>query len=242
MCGVEVKPVRLQRKGWIEPLEKCSACLEREYIERKEKEREEAIKKAKKKKIMENFNQCKLGKRFYKRDFGTFEVNDENKTAYKTAINYSKTFENRIKDGKGIIYSGRYGTGKTHLAAAILKKIIEQGYSGLFISTPTLISKFKQSWDKNNELKEHELINSMQEVDLLLLDDLGSENPKGWIRERLFTIINSRYEKMLPTVITTNCDLGEISEQLGGRIESRIYEMCKGVRLNGKDYRQKEFK
>ena len=72
---------------------------------------------------------------------------------------------------------------------------------------------------------------------MLALDDLGSEQVTDWVREQLFLVINSRYEQMLPTIITTNDSLESLEEHVGQRITSRIAGMCQGVVLDGPDYR-----
>jgi DNA replication protein DnaC len=75
-------------------------------------------------------------------------------------------------------------------------------------------------------------------VPLLVLDDLGSERVTDWVREQIFLIINSRYEEMLPTVVTTNDTLEELEKHVGQRIISRLMETCQGLILDGEDFRK----
>ena len=73
------------------------------------------------------------------------------------------------------------------------------------------------------------------------MDDLGAEKPSDWVSEQLYMIINSRYEDMLPTIITTNCNTKELIERLGERTVSRIIEMTEPVTIKASDYRLKSY-
>ena len=183
------------------------------------------------------FEQSKLGERFKKRNFNSFEVNDDNRNAYQMSKKYVEEFEKFKETGRGLLFFGNYGTGKTHLAAAVLQNVIKKGYTGVFMSVPELISKIRASW--SNDENEGDMIDIISETDLVVMDDLGAENTKDWVKERLFVILNRRYEAMLPTIFTTNCNMEELKRKTGGRIHSRLMEMCKGIKLIGDDYREK---
>ncbi len=234
-CGKLVEPeVNFLLKKWLSP-DVCDKC-DREKLTR---EKEAIIKKAldiKKARIEKHFSQSRLSKRFMRRTFDNFKLDNKNKKAYETCVSYANDFSDKMKNGEGLLLVGDFGTGKTHLAAAILQEVISQDHTGVFISIPDLITKIRNTWD--TEENEWDLITALTEADLVVLDDIGAENTKDWVRERLFVIINSRYEKMLPTIFTTNCSVKDLKNKLGGRIESRINEMCKGVMLVGEDYRK----
>mgnify|MGYP000385529119 CR=1 FL=1 len=197
---------------------------------------EQHKKKKQREKIEQMFEQSKLGKRFKERNFENFKLDSNTKEPYNTSKQYASDFQKFKEKGKGILYFGNYGTGKTHLAAAILQDVIGQGHTGVFMSVPELISKIRASW--SNETNEGDMIDIISEADLVVMDDLGAENTKDWVRERLFVIINRRYEAMLPTIFTTNCNMKELRQKVGGRIHSRLMEMCKGIKLTGDDYRK----
>jgi len=192
--------------------------------------------RSKQARIDKYFEQSRLGKRFRERTFENFKVNDSNRSAYRKSTEFASNFENQLDNGKGIIFIGNFGTGKTHLAASILQEVIKQEYTGVFVSIPDLIAKIRKSWDGDGN--ESDLIDALVEADLVVMDDLGAENTKDWVRERLFVIINSRYERMLPTIFTTNCSFAELRRKVGGRIESRICEICEGITLVDDDYRK----
>ena len=230
-CGRDLKAYwDFAKKEWGYP-EVCFECekesKEREFIKQLEKENQER----KRQKIQEILDQSNLGRRFRKRGFEQFQVDETNKNAYNLALD----FKNKFPSTESIIYMGNYGTGKTHLAAAILKDVLKKGHSGVFLTMPDLINKIKSSWNEDGDDK---IIKSLKEVDLLVIDDIGAENSKDWIREKLYIILNSRYESMKSTIFTTNCSWSELKKNIGERIESRLCEMCKVVRLTGPDRRK----
>jgi len=234
-CGDLVEPIKkFWSEGWIK-MSICSDCLSK--IKRKEEEHARRAQiRSKQARIEEQFEQSRLGKRFRERTFENFKVNDSNRSAYRKSRAFSLHFEDKLNSGKGIIFIGNFGTGKTHLAASILQEVIKKEHTGIFVSIPDLIAKIRKSWDGDGN--ESDLIDALVEADLVVMDDLGAENTKDWVRERLFVIINSRYERMLPTIFTTNCSFAELRRKVGGRIESRICEMCEGITLVDDDYRK----
>lgn len=177
-----------------------------------------------------------IGKRFKKRRFETFEVTNRNKAAYEMCKHFCDTFK---ADSTGILLTGGYGTGKTHLAAAIINEMIKQNIVGAFVVVADLMRLIRRSFDEKENVDLQKVFDTVKKSELLVLDDLGAEKSSDWVREQLFILINARYENMLPTVITTNKKLEELAENnvLGQRIASRIAEMTDGVMINVDDYR-----
>jgi DNA replication protein DnaC len=190
------------------------------------------------------FNQSKLGSRFQNRTFEMFQVNDKNHHAFDTAKNYVTEFEKLKKDGVGLIFNGTKGTGKTHLAASITIELINQGIPVIMGTLITLLGMIKQAYSENQS--EQELIDLYSRVDLLVIDDLGKEKVTEWVLEKLYLIINNRYENNLPVIITTNYDIDGLviklstlqNQDTAEAITSRLWEMCIGVEMNWEDYRK----
>jgi DNA replication protein DnaC len=146
--------------------------------------------------------------------------------------------------------------GKTHLAVAVLRGLIlEKGVSGLFYDYGDLLRTIQSTWERDSELTEAAVLDSVRSVDLLLLDDLGSTRPSLWVQEVLFNILNARYNAERPTLLTTNHfdaaaeagaspgrarDLQDASleHQIGSRLRSRLHEMCRTVDMDGEDFRR----
>lgn len=134
-----------------------------------------------------------------------------------------------------LVFMGEYGCGKTHLAAAIANEALNRHIRLYFAIVPDLLDYLRATFDPNSEDTYDQRFDMIRNVPLLILDDLGTENAKPWAREKLYQIINHRYNAKLPTVITTNNDL----DRLDGRIKSRLCDsqLCKLIVLQAADYR-----
>ena len=189
--------------------------------------------------------QANLSKRFTKRTFETFNIENEmQKSAYDKAFDYAKNIKKHIEDGTNMIFVGKgsVGTGKTHLACAIANNVLEQGIPVKVINVAVLVDELKEFTSKfKQELKT---------VKVLLIDDMGKENGTVWLCSEIYGIINARYENELPTIITTEGTLKdlednykvEINEKIvnkGVSMISRLTESCFLSVMVGDDYRKK---
>lgn len=136
---------------------------------------------------------------------------------------------------EGLFLHGSAGTGKTHLAVALLK------YRGLdrgsFTTVPGLLLEIRGSFRDHSEQSEESIINYYSAAKPLVMDDLGVEKASEFAMQTLYLIIDNRYANLNPPIITSNLSLGEIANKVGDRIASRIAEMCKVIELKGKDRR-----
>jgi len=135
-----------------------------------------------------------------------------------------------------LLIKGGYGCGKTHLAAAIANRCIERGQPVLFVTVPDLLDHLRAAFGPTSPVAYDERFDEVRTAPVLILDDLGTEAPTSWAQEKLFQILNYRYNARLPTVITTNHDLEEIPL----RIRSRLVDpdLTRIVSILAPDYRQ----
>ena len=166
-------------------------------------------------------------------------------TTLTTLIKYTHLCtENKVKDG--IIIYGGIGYENTHLAASISNEIIRNKKIALLERTSSITDRIKESFNKT-VTTESEIMELYSNVDMLIIDDFGSETISKWALERLYRIINNRYENELPIVITTRYTREELMEKIA--IENRklaeefiqiLYKMCYGISLIKNDRNAKE--
>jgi len=117
-----------------------------------------------------------------------------------------------------LVFSGPSGCGKTHLAAAIASRCIEQGRPALFMVVPDLLDHLRAAYRPDSDIGYDELFELVRSAPLLILDDLGVHSSTPWADEKLFQIVNHRYQARTPTVFTTARDVGELDPRLQTRL------------------------
>ncbi|MFH0899050.1 MAG: AFG1/ZapE family ATPase [Pseudomonadota bacterium] len=138
--------------------------------------------------------------------------------------------------GVGLLIHGTVGTGKTHLVAAFIYSLLERvSYSDvLFVTMPDLLDRIRTSY--NAPIRDDVLERALS-VPVLVLDDLGKEKITDWVLEKVYQIVNRRYNYQLTTICTTNKAPSQLARHLNDAIASRLMEMCRVVKLSGEDRR-----
>lgn len=170
---------------------------------------------------------------FHGCSFDTFRATTQ---AQKKALEQCREFAS--KPQQGLLLAGPWGTGKTHLAVSILRALFDHAKrtDGLrFVVVPKLLAEARDAIRSNSASP----ISAAMDASVLVLDDVGAEKVTDWVREQLFLLINDRYENEKITIITTNCNLSDLEGSIGGAAVSRIYGMCKGLVVDGEDYRRR---
>jgi DNA replication protein DnaC len=175
---------------------------------------------------------------FADKNFGNFNtdlpyLSTQQRASLRTARDVAQMYA-RAPHG-WLVLEGTYGCGKTHLAAAVANARIEQDENVLFITAPDLLDHLRTTYGPTADIGYDEMFDRLRNIPLLVLDDLGVENPSPWAQEKLFQLLNYRYNHKLPTIITTNTDL----DLLDPRIRSRLLDesIIHRVRIAALDYR-----
>lgn len=160
-------------------------------------------------------------------------------------------------DKNGLLLIGPPGTGKTHLAVAALRALIEKGFEGVFFDYQNLFERIRSSYDAASGASDREAYRSALDAEVLMLDDLGAHRISEWVEDTVTAIVTFRCNRRKAMIATTNLrdqDAGDepvpsgdaaaymtryyLAERIGMRARSRVFEMCHVVRMpNIEDYR-----
>lgn len=152
---------------------------------------------------------------------------------------YARDFSLR---SPSLLFWGKAGTGKTHLSLAIVTEVLAKGYNVIYDSIGNLLSRIESDHFKNNADPEKDTLQVLLNADLLVMDDLGTEFQSSFSLATIYTIVNTRLNRNLPTIISTNLDLSEdeLTTSYKNRIASRLMSCYKTVQFVGVDVRQKQ--
>jgi DNA replication protein DnaC len=158
---------------------------------------------------------------YHDKTFVTFnlretELSADERRNLKDAVTFARAFADHPQDW--LVFFGKYGCGKTHLAAAIANRRVEQGYPALFVVVPDLLDHLRATFSPQSNVSYDQRFEEVRTSPLLILDDLGTESATPWAREKLYQIVNYRYAARLPTVITTALSPDEFDPRLRSRI------------------------
>ena len=224
--------------------EQQKAEEERLQAEQLERERLENIER-----IQQMLGNSGIKKRFLSRTMATFQETEENRMALAIAQEYIKNYDKYREQGIGLYFEGSTGTGKTHLAVAVALQLISNGVPVLFRTFGELLLELRKTFNPRSTITEDQILSVYREAELLVIDDLGKETPSEWTIDRLYYIINDRYENMLPTIITTNYNQTDLIKRLtpkGGdsktaaAVVSRLHECADVVSMIGEDWRARK--
>jgi DNA replication protein DnaC len=164
----------------------------------------------------------------------------------QSARDYVDNLDANIAAGRGLWFMGGTGTGKTTLGMLIASEALKAGKSVGVYFTPKLLTRIRQTYQEaDTENAYSQFFERVTSVDLLYIDDLGSERRTDWVVEQLYAVVNERYENQRPMLVTSNAEdevvaesQKQLEEQIGRRTISRLVEICGDpLPLLGSDHR-----
>lgn len=215
----------------------CQAqARDREIELSKQKEKQRIVDKIKRTSL--------LGEKYKDVSFATTDkTNEEFMKIFKRCNKYCEVAREVLERGIGIYLFGNKGTGKSHLTACMANELMDNYYSVLYTNF-TEISKYIRGTFRGNE-SEHDFLERLTNIDFLFIDDFGTElvtknNEDLWLQEKVFEVINKRYNNNKPIIFTSNYSLRQLIEERGlaDKTIDRINEMCTILKLNGDSYRK----
>lgn len=216
---------------------RCPACSEKSAIETR-KQQEEEERRERERRARKLLGRAAIPTRFIGRNFDNFEADtDAKRQALTTMRDYSESFEEYASKGKGLILSGKPGTGKSHLASAVLQAHIERDV--LYATCLDLIRMVRETWRKDSEQSERQVLAYLGELDLLVIDEMGVQYGTEGEQTILFDVLDARYRDMQPTILLTNQGVDGLRGYLGDRTFDRLRETCRIVAFEWESYRPK---
>ena len=206
-------------------------CDRERFEKQKQREKEQEIERLKR--------SCFISMSQWAYTFDNYK--GETDKSYTIAKNYVKEYEQMKKENIGLLFCGTVGSGKTYLACCIANALIEEYMIRVKIRNfAQIINDLQKS---GFDLDKNDYIESLTNVSVLILDDLGIERDTSYAKEQVYNIVNSRYLKQKPTIFTTNLPYEKIQNSDDGveyeRIYSRIIEMCIPIKVMGEDFRKR---
>jgi DNA replication protein DnaC len=240
----------------LKPLETCPHCLGTGWEKSESDTRRKHCRCLQSGRTERLLAAARIPKRYEHCDLESYYPTDPSQVSAKSYV--SKFVEQYPLVDVGLLFLGTCGVGKTHLAVALLKEVIQhRGAAGLFYDFRDLLREIQASWNSVSQTSEVEILSPVLDADVLVLDELGSNKPTEWVRDTVAYIINSRYNEKKATIFTsnyldpTNGREGDsfatqtsvkardesLTDRIGARLRSRLHEMCIVLELRGKDFR-----
>lgn len=181
--------------------------------------------------------QAAVPPRFIGKTLDNFKANTEGQRyAATVARDFIENFPQHLKRGDGLILSGLPGTGKSHIAAAILQGILPR-HVGMYTTCMGAIRAVRETWRRDSERSEREVLSLLGELPLLVLDEIGVQYGTDGEQTIIFDILDRRYRDMRPSILLTNQDKAGFKQFIGERAYDRLTETSRWIPFDWPSYR-----
>lgn len=215
---------------------RCPRCVDEQQAD-EQAERERRAAEMAKADLEAKLEQTAIPARFQGKTLDNFHaVSEPQKYALTVARDYLENFGQYAKRGEGLILSGMPGTGKSHLAGAILSGLLPRQV-GLYTTCMNIIRAVRGTWRKDSERSETEVLSIYRGVPLLVVDEIGVQYGTDGEQTVLFDVLDGRYREMQPTILLTNQDRAGFKSFIGERAYDRLTETSRWIPFDWPSYR-----
>lgn len=204
----------------------CSAARKAEAEAEKAEQDRRNEQAGKRQRIEYLLGRCGIPPRFADKSFDNYTpANPAARVALTAARKYAEAFDSQSRQGRSLVLAGGPGTGKTHLAAAIGQHVIREFQGAVLFGTVSqALRRIKDTYRKDSEQTESDVLQTMTDCDLLILDEIGAQIGSEHEKQLMFEILNERYQGMRSTILISNLNATELETFLGHRVMDRYRE------------------
>mgnify|MGYP003396866396 CR=1 FL=1 len=214
----------------------CTLCA----YEKIEKENKMLAIEAERRHTRRIFEATGLPRRFEGKSLTSYRATEKGqRNALETALKYVEDLDGNLATGAGLLFYGKPGTGKTHLAVGIALEFIENNLSVIYTRAGAIVREVKESWGRKATQTESQIYEKYARPDLLIIDEIGRQFGTDTERMILFEVINARYEQRKPVLAVTNLDGANLAECLGAATLDRLRECGTSVCFDWESMRPK---
>ena len=181
--------------------------------------------------------QTAIPARFVGRTLDSYRAEtDGQRRALEICRSFVDSFDRHLRVGTSLVMSGLPGTGKSHLAGAILQAILPR-YVGVYVTLMDLVRMVRETWRRDSETSESELLARLQNVPLLVIDEIGMQYGTDGERAIVFDVLDRRYRSMKPVILLTNLGKEDFRAAVGERVFDRLTEVAKWMPFDWPSFR-----
>jgi len=207
-------------------LNDCPRCIDQQQDEQDRERRDRIAQSERRERMKELVDIASIPKKYATTTLSDYQTQlAGQRHALQICQKYAQTWETQLKRGGSLVFTGGPGTGKTHLACAIVNHIIQKHMALAAFGTVSSVTRtVRATYNKNNPKTESQALADLMVPDLLIIDEVGASNGSDHELGLLFEIINRRYENLRPMILISNLSEPELKKLLGHRAMDRFAE------------------
>ncbi len=231
---------RIYRLGGADrrsPCPQCAAEATARAAEQAEADRRQEAAARAVSEAAEAISVAKVPRRFVGKTFETYAAETPKQLAALTICRqYAEDFSSHRRAGTGLTLSGGPGTGKSHLASAIIHSIVP-GRSALYATVSDVLRSVRDTWRRDSLISTGQVVATLRGLDLLVIDEIGVQSGTDGEHTILYDVLDGRYRDCAPTILLTNLGAAAMQQAIGDRLFDRLRETSKWVQCDWESYR-----